>query len=102
MAVPKSGCLKIKNIETPVRHRGQSKSSTKSRSELIAELADIYEVIDSLIAVNQITKKEIITEQTRKHNERGGFTNKKFVETAQHPIGSFLEKYCLADPKMSL
>ena len=73
--------------------------ATQSRNTLIAELADLYEVIDSLIAVNNITKEEIIIEQEKKRNARGGFAGRKFVETAQHPIGSFGEHYCLADPQ---
>jgi predicted house-cleaning noncanonical NTP pyrophosphatase (MazG superfamily) len=70
-----------------------------SRNELVNELADLYEAIDSLIAVNNISKEEIITEQTKRRNERGGFAERRFVEMSQHPAGSQGEKYCLADPK---
>lgn len=73
--------------------------AAQSRNELIGELADLYEVIDSLITVNAISVEEIIKEQTKKRNERGGFSGRKFVETAEHAIGSFGEQYCLADPK---
>jgi predicted house-cleaning noncanonical NTP pyrophosphatase (MazG superfamily) len=73
--------------------------ATQSRSELIAELADLYEVIDSLIAVNNIPKEEIIIEQEKKRNARGGFAERKFVEIAQHSTGSFGEAYCLANPE---
>jgi predicted house-cleaning noncanonical NTP pyrophosphatase (MazG superfamily) len=73
--------------------------AAQSRSKLIEELADLYEVIDSLININDITTGEILMEQTRKRNERGGFAGRKFVETVQHHIGSYGEKYCLADPK---
>jgi hypothetical protein len=37
--------------------------------------------------------EEIVAKQIEKRNERGGFIGRKFVETAQHPIGSFGEKY---------
>ena len=73
--------------------------ATQSRTELISELADLYEVIDSLITVNAIRIEEIITEQVRKRSERGSFSGRKVVETAQHPIGSFGEQYCLANQK---
>lgn len=66
---------------------------------LMEELADIYEVIDSLGSVHGITEDEIILAQTRKRESRGGFMGRKFVEVAEHPIGSFGEKYCLADPE---
>lgn len=87
------------HIRAKLLEEAEEVVATESRTELILELADIYEVIDSLIAVNGITKEEIIAEQTKKHNERGGFAGRKFVETAEHPVGSFGEKYCMADPK---
>lgn len=73
--------------------------NTQSKNELINELADLYEVIDTLIATNNITKEEIITEQMKKQDLRGGFDGRKFVEMSQHPADSPGEKYCLADPK---
>lgn len=85
--------IRIKLLE-----EAEEVSVATSRDELIAELADLYEVINSLITVNNITEEEIISEQTKKRNERGGFENRAFVETAKHPIGSFGEKYCLANP----
>jgi len=86
--------IRIKLLE-----EAEEVAMAQSRNELITELADLYEVIDSLLAVNNISMKEVTLKQTQKQNERGGFTGRKFVETAQHPIGSFGEKYCLADPK---
>ncbi len=74
-------------------------AATKNRSDLIDELADLYEVIDSLAEVNQISKTEIIAAQTDKREERGGFSRRIFVTIAEHPAGSFGEKYCLADPE---
>lgn len=70
----------------------------QSRDELIAELADVFEVIDSLTKLHGISEQEIVTAQTKKRDERGGFEGRKFVETAEHLAGSFGEKYCLADP----
>lgn len=72
--------------------------TAKSRDELIAELADVFEVIDSLAKLHGISKEEIIGSQTKKRDERGGFEGRKFVETAEHLAGSFGEQYCLADP----
>jgi predicted house-cleaning noncanonical NTP pyrophosphatase (MazG superfamily) len=86
--------LRIKLLEET-----EEVASAQSRNKLIEELADLYEVIDSLISVNDITSGEIIMEQMRKRNERGSFVGRRFVETAQHPIGSFGEAYCLADPQ---
>ena len=40
---------------------------------LITELADIYEVIDTIIEIYGINRELIIAEQIRRRNERGGF-----------------------------
>ena len=73
--------------------------AAKDRNTLIGELADVYEVIDALTALHNISKEEIIASQTKKRDERGGFMGRKFVTVAEHPVGSFGEKYCLADPE---
>ncbi len=73
--------------------------AAESRKNLIDELADLHEVVNSLAKVNHITKEEITVAQDRKREERGGFEGRRFVETAEHSINSFGEQYCLADPK---
>ena len=47
----------------------------------------------------QIKKEEIIAAQTKKRQDRGGFSGRKFVDIAEHPVGSFGETYCLNDPE---
>lgn len=86
--------LRIKLLE-----ESHEVATAKDRNELINELADIYEVIDSLAQVNQIFHDEIRAVQIKKLTERGGFSGKKFVTIAEHSAGSFGEKYCLADPE---
>ena len=73
--------------------------AAKNRKELIEELADIYEVIDALIEVNHISHDEIRAEQTKKREERGDFSGRRFVDTVQHPAGTSGESYCLANPE---
>ncbi len=85
--------IRIKLLE-----EAQEAAAAKDRKELVSELADLYEVIDSILQLHQISNEEIVTEQTRKHQERGGFSGRKFVDIAEHPNGSFGEKYCLANP----
>jgi len=95
--------LKTKEFDQKIRlkliEEAQEVSTAQSRDDLILELVDMYEVIDFLIKLHSITQQEIKTAQTKKYNDRGGFASKKFVETAEHPVGSFGEKYCLADPE---
>jgi len=44
-----------------------------SEHHLITELADLYEVIDTLMQVYGINKHEVLNSQTIKRLERGGF-----------------------------
>ena len=86
--------LRLKLLE-----EAEEVASAKNRREMISELADLFEVIDTLVAANGIGKGEIIEVQLDKQKIRGGFRGKKFVEFAEHPIGSFGEQYCLLDFK---
>ena len=70
----------------------------QARDELKAEIADVYEVLDALMKLHAIEKNEVETIQLHKRLERGGFEGRTFVEVAEHPIDSFGERYCLADP----
>ena len=71
---------------------------SKTQDALKAEIADVYEALDALMLLHGIAKEEVNDIQTRERNERGGFEGRTFVEVAEHPIGSYGEKYCLADP----
>ena len=44
-----------------------------SSTQLVTELADIYEVIDALMAAFGIEREVVLAEQTKKRTERGGF-----------------------------
>lgn len=70
-----------------------------SKVELIDELADVFEVIDSLCKLHALSKEEIVASQKAKVEKRGGFAGRKYVTIAEHQEGSFGEKYCLADPE---
>lgn len=47
-----------------------------SDRQLINELADVYEVIDTLMQVYDISKDDVLNSQMRKRLERGGFENR--------------------------
>ncbi len=70
----------------------------KSAEELISELADVYEVMDTLMTYHGLHKETIVSAQTSKRNVRGGLVERKFVTVAEHPEGSYNETYCLKDP----
>ena len=73
-------------------------ATAKTKDTLKAEIADVCEALDALMLLHDITKEEVDDIQMRKRIERGGFEERTFVEVAEHPIGSYGEKYCLADP----
>lgn len=85
-------------LRAKLTEEAEEVARTQSRSELIAELADVFEVIDALTKVHNITKDEILQTQNKKREERGGFERRQFVETVQHKVGSVGEAYCLAEP----
>lgn len=71
--------------------------NTKNKENLLEELADLLEVISTFCELHEVTLQDIIKLQEKKRRERGGFHGRKFVSVAEHPIGSFGEKYCLND-----
>jgi predicted house-cleaning noncanonical NTP pyrophosphatase (MazG superfamily) len=73
--------------------------SAPNAKALLEELADLYEVVDALCALHGITKEQLVATQTKKREDRGGFYGRTYVTLAEHPTGSFGEKYCRAQPE---
>lgn len=48
-------------------------AATATPEKLVSELADLQEVIDTVLVLYGIEREEILTEQRRKKAERGGF-----------------------------
>ena len=88
-----------REIRAKLKEEADEVATANNHKALVEELADLYEVIDTLSALHGVTKDQIIAAQTKKREARGGFISRKFVEVAEHPVGSFGEKYCLADPE---
>lgn len=86
--------LKVKLLE-----EAEEVTNATTKESLLEELADILEVVASFCELHQVTLQDIIAIQHKKHQERGGFQGRKFVTVAEHPKGSFGEKYCLNDPE---
>lgn len=84
--------LRLKLLE-----EAEEVARASSKQELMEELADVFEIIDSICEVNGVDPEEIRGIQCKKRLERGGFKERKFVTVAEHLKGSFGEKYCLAD-----
>jgi predicted house-cleaning noncanonical NTP pyrophosphatase (MazG superfamily) len=85
--------IRIKLLE-----EAQEVVAAENRQELLGELADVQEVLSALAGLHGITQQEIDAIQIKKQHDRGGFGGRRFVDIAEHPVGGFGEKYCLADP----
>lgn len=86
--------LRIKLLE-----EAQEVTAAQSPEELIGEIADVFEVLDSIISFHGLSKKDIQYAQDKKRIERGSFVGRTYVTYSEHPEGSFGEKYCLAAPE---
>jgi predicted house-cleaning noncanonical NTP pyrophosphatase (MazG superfamily) len=75
--------------------------AAKNENELLAELADIQEVIDALLALHVPTQGRSAIEalQTKKCNDRGGYFARQFVTFVEHPEGSPAADYYAAQPE---
>jgi predicted house-cleaning noncanonical NTP pyrophosphatase (MazG superfamily) len=58
----------------------QEVDAAKDREEVIAELADVLEVIDGLCKAHGITALQIAAVKEKKYTERGGFKKGFYVE----------------------
>ena len=56
--------------------------NSKTKEELQEELADLYEILDTLTILHGFTKKEISLIQENKRNEKGGFEKKIILEVS--------------------
>ena len=72
-------------------------SEAKNKEGLLEELADLLEVISAFCELYEVNLEDIVKLQAKKRDARGGFHGRKFVTVAEHPIGSFAERYCLND-----
>jgi len=85
--------LKIK-----LREEVEEVCAAQETKELIEELADVFEVISALCALQNISWEDVRAGQQEKRDKRGGFFERTFVTIAEHAAGSFGEKYCRAEP----
>ena len=74
----------VKTMLQPEYHRAlldklveEAKEAAQANSDnLVEELADIYEVIDTILNDVEIDKSLVLAKQKQKRQEKGGFNNK--------------------------
>lgn len=72
--------------------------SAKNRSELVSELADVLEVIESIKKTSAITSEELDDARILKKEMRGGFDSGLFINWIEIKEGGRLYNYCLKNP----
>ena len=55
-------------------------AQAKTQEEFVAELADIEEVIQTLLACTQVSKEEVERVRVYKQEHKGGFSKRIFLE----------------------
>ncbi len=73
--------------------------AAKDLHALVEELADVYEVVDALCKLHNISQQQVRAIQAKKRHEKGGFEQRAYVTIAEHPAGSAGEIYCRAQPE---
>ncbi len=60
-------------LRQKIVEEAQEVMKTTAHSELVSELADLYEVVETLLQTNNITTDMLQTEQEHRRATRGGF-----------------------------
>lgn len=69
----------LKELKKKMVEEAEELNEAKSKDDIINELADIKEIVDSLIKYYDFDKKTIDKKQNSKRKERGGFKKKLFL-----------------------
>ena len=60
-------------------------SGALSRDDLIEEIGDVQQIIDDLLATQNITEDELRAVMVKKVENKGGFQNGEYIETVTMP-----------------
>jgi len=87
-----------RELDNKLKEESEEVTLSKSREERVNELADLQEVLESIMNAHNISLEEVKFYQEKRKEHRGGFSNKVYVGSVRHPEGSEGEAYCLKDP----
>lgn len=86
--IPKTRILsndeyKYELLKKLVEESNEALGAKEDKKDLIKELGDLLEVIDSAIKAFDLNKEEILTLKDKRKQERGGFDKQIFLESVE-------------------
>ncbi|MBI2344564.1 nucleoside triphosphate pyrophosphohydrolase [Candidatus Dependentiae bacterium] len=87
----------LKQLKLKLLEEATEVSKAQTEQELLTELADVQEIIYTLLKFHNFTEKNLTAVREKKLEEKGGYQEKIFVTFAEHPKDSPQERYCLAE-----
>ena len=75
----------------------EARAALDDEAELAAEVGDVYDVLDAIVATCGLSRDVIEASRMHKNSKRGGFVNGDHIDTIAVTPGSEWEQYCLAD-----
>lgn len=88
----------IKALRKKVTEEAQEVADEENRDKLIYELADLKEVVQSLMTALEITDSEISDAQNKKREKNGGFDEKYFTNFVEIENDNPVIEYYLQRP----
>lgn len=83
-AVPKISILSDSQFTLALKQKVVEEAmellETKTKEDVLGELADILELVDTILLDHDISKEEVEEKKISKMNKRGGFTERLFLE----------------------
>ena len=86
--------LRVKLLEEALEVQAAS-----TQEELMAEVGDVFEVLDAIMKFHNLSEQLIKEMQAAKRELRGGFDDRIFVTHVEHVDGTFGANYCLQNPE---
>jgi predicted house-cleaning noncanonical NTP pyrophosphatase (MazG superfamily) len=79
----------IQALKKKLVEEAEEAANSNSSIELIKELADLYEVIDTILLATGIERETLLAQQKQKREERGGFEKRlQLIWTEENAITS--------------
>lgn len=85
-------------LKKKVVEEAREVSSATTRENLIEEVADVFEVLEALIKLENISKEEITAYRIKKNDGWGKFEKRLWIETITAPINSEECEYLSRQP----